>query len=310
MNNLLKHLDISYDVLEAIDKDIPVIGMESATISHNIPYPKNLEMANACIDIIRGNGCVPATLAVIGGRIKVGLNEEDLEFMARGENIVQMSRRDLPIIVSKGLNGSTTVATSIIISRMMGIRMLVTPGIGGVHRNAQQTFDISRDLEELASSNICLVCSGPKAILDIGLTLEYLETKGVPVLGYKTDSMPAFFKSNSGYGLDYRFDDPVEIGKMVKTKWDIGLKGGVLVANPVANEYALDEKYLDEAIVESINKMDKENYRFKDITPILMEVLSQKSDGRIVTSIVESMKSNVKVGSLIAKELYRMDYNG
>jgi len=309
VNNLLKYLDINEDVLEAIDKDIPVVAMETATLSNGIlPYPKNLEMARACIDIIRGNGCVPATLAVIDGRIKIGLSPEQLEFMSKSEDIIQMSRKDLPVIVSKGLTGSTTVATSIIISRMMGIKMLVTPGIGGVHRNAQETFDISRDLEELANSNICLLCSGPKAILDIGLTLEYLETHGVPVLGYKTDKMPAFYMSDSGSKLDYRFDNPVEIGRTVKTKWDIGLKGGVLVANPIPDDYELDNKFIEESVIEAMALSKRTGEYSKDFTPILMDLLDENTRSLMVKANIELMKNNIKIGSLIAKELYRVDY--
>ncbi|NLW52538.1 MAG: pseudouridine-5'-phosphate glycosidase [Tissierellia bacterium] len=308
MNRLLQYVDISYEVVEAIDKNIPVVALESTVISHVMPYPQNLETALECEAIIRGLGAVPATLAVIDGRIKIGLSDEEIRFMATQPNVIKMSRRDLPVVVANKLTGATTVATSILIAVMAGIKVLVTGGIGGVHINAQETFDISRDLQEIATNNICVVCSGGKAILDIGLTMEYLETHGVTVLGYQTDEMPAFYSSKSGYRLDYRLDTPEEIGKTIKTKWDLGLDGGVLVANPIPDEYNMDRSDVERAIEKaledtSLNIKDEHS----DETMILDRYLQEESGLGLVANMA-LLKNNVKLGTLVAKEVYRVDY--
>lgn len=308
MNRLLRYLDISDEIVEAIDKDIPVVALESATLTHGLPYPQSLKTALECEALIRANGCVPATLAVIKGRIKVGLTEDEIEKICMDPSFIQMSRKDLPIVVANELNGSTTVATSIIISRMVGIKVLATAGIGGVHRNGSKTFDISRDLQEVASNNICVVCSGPKSILDIALTLEYLETYGVPVLGYKIENMPSFYSTDSGIKLDYKFDNTQEIGKTIKTKWDIGLIGGVIVANPILEDFAIDNDLVEETVEEALlEAKDIDEYK-ADPTPLFLEKLFEKTNGFSLVSHIEIIKHNAKIGSKIAKEIYRVDY--
>lgn len=308
MNRLLRYLDISNEIVEAIDKNIPVIALESATLTHGLFYPQSYKTAMECEALIRANGCVPATLAVIDGRIKVGLTEDEIEKMCLDPSFIQMTRKDLPIVVANGLNGSTTVATSIIIARMVGIKVLATAGIGGVHRGGNKTFDISRDLQELASNNICVVCSGPKSILDISLTLEYLETYGVPVLGYRIDNMPSFYTSDSGIKLDYKFDQTVEVGKTIKTKWDIGLTGGVIVANPILKEFALDENLVEETVEEAIAGCSYDGVCKADPTSLFLEKLFEKTDGFSLISHIEIIKNNAKIASEIAKEIYRIDY--
>lgn len=308
MNQLLQYLDISDDVLEAIDKDIPVIGLETAILSNGLSYPDNYHMAMEVVRIIQEAGCVPATLAVLNGRIKVGLSEDQIKFMCQSSGIIQMTRKDLPFVVAKQIHGSTTVATSIIISRMVGIKLLVTAGIGGVHRGGQDTFDVSRDLQELANNDIALVCSGPKSILDVGLTLEYLETFGVPVLGYQTDRMPAFGQRDSGFYLDYRIDEAKEIGKVVKTKWDIGLEGGVLICNPIGPHLELDTESLEQALQETIEESKRKHLEIKQATPLLLDRVLELTEGKSLLTIIEMLKSNARLGAQIAKELYRIDY--
>lgn len=308
MNRLLPHLDISEEIVEAIDKDIPIVALESAVLTHGLPYPQSFQTALECEALIRANGAIPATLAVIDGRIKVGLTEDEIKKMCLDSHFIQMSRKDLPIVVANKLNGSTTVATSILISRMVGIKVLATAGIGGVHRNGSKSFDISRDLQEVASNNICVVCSGPKSIIDIGLTLEYLETYGVPVLGYRTPNMPAFYTRDSGLKLDYMLETSAEIGKTIKTKWDIGLIGGVLVTNPISEEYALDEGLVEETVEETLEEaVGIEEYR-KDPTPLFLKKLYEKTNGMSLQAYIEIIKSNVQAGSKIAKEIYRPDF--
>lgn len=308
MNKLLRYLDISAEIIEAIDKDIPVIALESATLTHSLQYPQSLKTALECEALIRADGCVPATLAVIKGRIKVGLTEEEIKRICLDPTFIQMSRKDLPVVVANELNGSTTVATSIIISRMVGIKVLATAGIGGVHRNGLKTFDISRDLQEVASNDICVVCSGPKSILDIGLTLQYLETYGVPVLGYQIDNMPSFYSADSGIRLDYKFDDTKEIGKTIKTKWDIGLSGGVIVANPILGDYAIDNDLVEQTVEEALKEVEDLGEFKVDPTPIFLKRLYDKTNGFSLVSHIEIIKHNAKIASKIAKEIYRVDY--
>ncbi|MDO5026934.1 MAG: pseudouridine-5'-phosphate glycosidase [Tissierellia bacterium] len=307
MNKLLAYLDISDEIVEAIDKNIPVVALESSVLTHGLPYPKNLETAMECADLIRANNCVPATLAVINGRIKVGLSEYEIEKMCMDPTYIQMSRKDLPIVVANKLNGSTTVATSIIIARMVGIKVLATAGIGGVHRYGNLTFDISRDLQEIATNDICLVCSGPKSILDIALTLEYLETFGVPVLGYKIDYMPSFYFGDSGYKLDYKFDKAEDIGKTIKTKWNIGLDGGVIVANPISSEYSLEKKLVESAVKETLDELDSIHRCKSDPTPLFIKKIYDKTEGKSLLAHMEIIKNNARLASRISQEIYMDD---
>ena len=227
------YLDIHPDVEKAIKNNDPVVALESTIISHGMPYPKNVETALMVEETVRSNKAVPATIAIINGRLKVGLTHEEIEFLATNEEVKKVSRRDLPITVAQKLSGSTTVASTMIIASLANIAVFATGGIGGVHRGAEKSLDISADLEELASTNVCVVCAGAKAILDLGLTLEYLETKGVPVIGYKTSELPAFYSSESGFDVDYKIDSALEIAEILKTKWNLSIAGGVLVTNPI-----------------------------------------------------------------------------
>lgn len=299
-----KYLEISPEVKEAMENNKPIVALESTIISHGMPYPKNLETAIACEEIVRENGCVPATTAIIGGKIKVGLTREELEFMATSKDVIKCSRRDYAYVVANGLNGATTVATSIITAALAGIKLLVTGGIGGVHRGAQETFDISRDLQEIATNDVAVVCAGCKSILDIGLTLEYLETFGVPVFGYQTEEMPAFYTRHSGYKLDYRMDDPKEIAKTIYTKWDMGLSGGVIIANPIPEEDAMDEKVIEAAIKEALVEAEKEGIHGKESTPFLLSRVLKATGGDSLESNIALVKNNAVIGAKIAKELY------
>ncbi|MCD1146630.1 pseudouridine-5'-phosphate glycosidase [Peptoniphilus sp. KCTC 25270] len=298
-----KYMDIHPEVKEALDSGKPVVALESTIISHGMPYPKNLETAKACEEILRETGVVPATTAIINGRIKVGLTAEELEFMATSKDVIKSSRRDYAHVVANGLNGATTVATSIITARLAGIPILVTGGIGGVHRGAQETFDISRDLQELAGTDIAVVCAGCKSILDIGLTLEYLETFGVPVLGYKTDEMPAFFTQKSGHKLDYRYDSPEEMAKSIRTKWELGLEGGVLVANPIPKEDAMDEEVIEKAIAEAVEDAKKQGIHGKESTPFLLSRVLEATGGDSLESNIALVLNNTRLGAEIAKSL-------
>ena len=248
-----KYLDIAPEVKEALAAGKPVVALESTIISHGMPYPQNVETALNVERIVRENGAVPATIAIIGGKLKAGLSHEEIEYLGKkGYAVTKASRRDLPVLVARGEDGATTVATTMIIAAMAGIRVFATGGIGGVHRGAEVTMDISADLEELAMTPVCVVCAGAKSILDLGLTLEYLETKGVPVIGYQTGELPAFYTRKSGFGVDYRLDTPEEIAAAFRAKLDMGLKGGMLVTNPIPEEYAMDKAVIDAAIEQAL----------------------------------------------------------
>ncbi|EFI41349.1 pseudouridine-5'-phosphate glycosidase [Peptoniphilus sp. oral taxon 386] len=300
-----KYMVISPEVQDAMDNGYPIVALESTIISHGMPYPQNLETALACERIVRENGAIPATTAIINGKIRVGLSEEELKFMATSKDIIKCSRRDYPYIIANKLNGATTVATSIITASLAGIKLLVTGGIGGVHRGAEETFDISRDLQELAGTDIVVVCAGAKSILDIGLTLEYLETFGVPVLGYKTDDMPAFYTRKSGYKLDYKMDSVAEIANTASTKWELKLSGGVLVANPIPEEDAMDENLINSAIESALKEAKEKGITGKETTPFLLGKVLEVTSGKSLVSNIALVENNAKVGAQIARELYR-----
>ena len=266
---LSKYLDIREDVLTAIEKGEAVVALESTIISHGMPYPRNVETALMCEKIIADQGAVPATIGIIKGRIKVGLTVEEVEYMGKEQGIIKTSRRDLPFIVANKADGATTVAATMIIAALAGIKVFATGGIGGVHRGAQDTFDISADLQELAQTNVAVVCAGAKSILDIGLTLEYLETFGIPVVGFKTDDFPAFYTRKSGYGVDYRIDSAVELAQAIKTKWELGLKGGVIVGNPIPAEHELDAVRINKAIDDAVLEAAAKGVKGKEKTPYL-----------------------------------------
>lgn len=301
---LKKYVEYSDEVKKAMEEGKPVVALESTIISHGMPYPQNIETAKACEEIIRENGAVPATTAIINGKIKIGLNDEELEFMATSKDIIKASRRDFAYIVSRGLNGATTVASTIIASRLAEIKIFVTGGLGGVHRNAEVTFDISRDLEELASNDIMIVCAGCKSILDIGLTLEYLETKGVPVFGYQTDLMPAFFTRKSEFKVDYNIKNPKEAADAANTQWNLGLKGGILLTNPIPEEDSMDEEKINKAIEEALREAEEKGIHGKETTPFLLSKVLEVTEGKSLEANIALVKNNARLGAEVAKHLY------
>jgi len=294
------YLDIHPDVEEAIKNKLPIVALESTIISHGMPYPKNIETALMVEDTVRSNNAIPATIAIINGRLKVGLSNKEIEFLATNNKVRKISRRDLAIAVSKKLSGSTTVASTMIIAKLAKIAVFATGGIGGVHRGAEKTFDISADLEELSKTNVCVVCAGPKAILDIGLTLEYLETKGVPVIGYKTSELPAFYSSKSGFNVDYRVDAALDIAEILKTKWDLSIKGGVLVTNPIPIAFELELVMMNKAINEAIIEADKEKIIGKDITPYLLSKVNELTEGKSLDANIKLIQNNAALAAKIA----------
>ena len=300
--NLKDYLDITPEVKAAIEAGQPVVALESTILSHGMPYPQNLEFAAQVERIIRAEGAVPATMAIINGRMKVGLNQQELELMCKGEGVVKVSRRDLPIILAQGGTGATTVATTMILAHMAGIKFFATGGIGGVHRGAETTMDISADLQELAHTSVAVVCAGAKMILDIGLTLEYLETMGVPVLGFNTNDFPAFYCRKSGFGVDCNAKDAAEVAKIAKTKWDLGLEGGMLIGNPVPEEYAMDFDEMSAIIDKALDSANKEGVRGKNITPYLLAHIVEYTQGRSLATNIQLAYNNARVAAQIAKE--------
>ena len=294
------YLDIHPDVEKAIKNKEPVVALESTIISHGMPYPKNVETALMVEDTVRSNKAVPATIAIINGRLKVGLTNEEIEFLATNEEVKKVSRRDLPITVAQKLSGSTTVASTMIIASLAKIAVFATGGIGGVHRGAENTLDISADLEELANTNVCVVSAGAKAILDIGLTLEYLETKGVPVIGYKTSELPAFYSSESGFDVDYKIDSALEIAEILKTKWSLSIDGGVLVTNPIPVAFELESSIMNEAINEAIIEANNENISGKEITPYLLSKVNELTEGKSLDANIKLIQNNANLASKIA----------
>ena len=300
---LAKYIRINEEVRKAIDENKPIVALESTIISHGMPYPENKETALSCERIIREEGAVPATIAIIDGVMTVGLTVDEIDYIARlGKDVVKTSRRDLPIIISKGLTGATTVSTTMYIASLAGIKVFATGGIGGVHRGVEETMDISADLEELGVTPVCVVCAGAKAILDLPRTLEYLETKGVPVIGYQTDYLPAFYTRTSEYKLNYRLDTPKEVADMLKVKWAIGLGGGVLVTNPIPEQYSLDEKVMNDAIDKAIKSMNELGIKGKDTTPYLLKTIVEITGGESLKSNINLVFNNCRLASNIAKE--------
>ena len=298
-----KYLEIHSEVRKALDNGDPVVALESTIISHGMPYPKNVEMAKTVGKIIRENGAVPATIAIINGVLKVGITEDEIEFLATSKDVVKVSRRDLPFVISKKLTGATTVATTMILANFAGIKVFATGGIGGVHRGAETSFDISADLQELANTNVAVVCAGAKSILDIGLTLEYLETNGVPVVGFKTDEMPAFYTRKSGFSVDYKVDSSMEVAEALKAKWDLNLKGGMVIANPIPQQYEMDYNIINNAINNALKEAKENNITGKKVTPFLLDRIKNITDGKSLDSNIELVYNNAKVAANIAKDL-------
>lgn len=304
MQNLNKFLDISPEVQQALDEGKPVVALESTIISHGMPYPQNKETALKVEQIIRDNGAIPVTIAVIGGRLRVGLSPEEIDYLGKkGHDVTKASRRDLAVLCSRGMDGATTVTTTMIIAHMAGIEVFATGGIGGVHRGAETTMDISADLEELANTPVMVICAGAKSILDLGLTLEFLETRGVPVLGYQTEELPAFYTRHSGFSVDYRVDTPEELAQIFHTKREMGLKGGVLVGNPIPEEYSMDKATIDAAIDQAIAEAEEQGIHGKETTPFLLAKVSELTGGDSLDSNIQLVFNNVALGAKTAVAL-------
>ena len=295
-----KWMDISEEIQNSIKKNGPVVALESTIISHGMPFPQNLETALEVESIIRKEGAIPATIAVVEGRIKIGLSNLELEQFAQGTKNVKVSSRDVPLVLSQKQDGGTTVAATMICARMAGISIFVTGGIGGVHRGSEKTMDISGDLMELARTNVAVVCAGIKSILDIPRTLEYLETQGVPVIGYRTDEFPAFYTTTSGYSVQSRINTAEEIARCMKVKWELGLEGGMVIANPVLREDAMDEEVIEEAITRSLKEASEKGIDGKAVTPFLLERISQLTDGESLKTNIALVFNNALLGAKIA----------
>jgi pseudouridine-5'-phosphate glycosidase len=301
-----KYLDINTEVKEALKNGNPVVALESTIISHGMPYPENVKTALNVEKIIRDNGAVPATIAILNGILKVGLTKEEIEYLGKAKNVIKTSRRDISFIVAKKSDGATTVASTMIIASLAGIKVFATGGIGGVHRGAAETFDISADLEELAETNVAVVCAGAKSILDIGLTLEYLETHGVPVVGYKTVEMPAFYTRKSGFKVDYMADSPEEIAFALKAKWDLGLKGGMVVANPIEEQYQMDYDTIADAIDKAVKEAEEKGIKGKEATPFLLSKVKEITGGDSLKSNIMLVYNNALLGAKIAVEFSKL----
>ena len=299
-----RYLDIAPEVKEALDAGKPVVALESTIISHGMPYPQNVETALKVESIIREAGAVPATIAIIGGRLKAGLTREEIDYLGKtGAGIPKASRRDLPVLVAQGRDGACTVTTTMMIADMAGIRVFATGGIGGVHRGAQETFDISADLEELADTSVMVICAGAKSILDLGLTLEYLETHGVTVIGYGTDELPAFYTRKSGFGVDYELDTPAELAKAFHVKRELGLRGGLLVTNPIPEEYAMPKDVIDAAIEQALRECKEQGVHGKETTPFLLARVVELTGGDSLESNIQLVLNNARVAARTAAAL-------
>ena len=296
-----KYLDIHPEVAAAIAAGKPVVALESTIISHGMPYPQNVETALAVEQIIREQGAVPATIAIIGGRLKAGLSAEEIEYFGKkGTQIHKASRRDLAVLCARGEDGATTVTTTMIIAHMAGIKIFATGGIGGVHRGAETTMDISADLEELGQTPVMVVCAGAKSILDLGLTLEYLETKGVPVIGFGTEELPAFYTRQSGFKVDYRMDTPEELAKAFKTQNELGFPGGMLVTNPIPEAYAMPLDTINTAIDQAIAECNEKGIHGKQTTPFLLARVAELTGGDSLSSNIRLVYNNAKVAAQTA----------
>ncbi len=296
-----KYLNIKPEILEAIKNGKPVVALESTIISHGMPYPQNVETAIEVENIVRKNGAVPATIAIIGGKLKAGLNTKELDYLGKaGHKVTKVSRRDIPFITAAGKDGATTVASTMIIASMANIKFFATGGIGGVHRGAQNTFDISADLQELAKTDVAVFCAGVKSILDIGLTLEYLETNGVPVIGYKTRQMPAFYTPKSGFEVDYELNTPDEIARALKAKWELNLCGGIVIAAPIPEVFAMDDQVISNAINKALKELEEKGIKGKESTPFLLARVSEITGGESLASNIRLVYNNAELAAKTA----------
>ncbi|KZE37220.1 pseudouridine-5-phosphate glycosidase [Bhargavaea cecembensis] len=295
-----QYLEFSKEVQEAIEAGKPIVALESTIISHGMPYPQNVQTAREVEQIVRDGGAVPATMALIDGKIKIGLSDKELEMFGNADNVAKASRRDIGYLLATKQLGATTVAATMICADLAGIRVFVTGGIGGVHRGAETTMDISADLDELGKTNVAVVCAGAKSILDIGLTLEYLETKGVPVVGYGTDELPAFFTRKSGFPLSISTDSAEEVAGMLKAKWDLGLEGGAVIANPIPEEDELDPAFINGIIENALKEAQENGISGKETTPFLLGKVKELTEGKSLVANIALVKHNAKVGTGIA----------
>lgn len=299
-----QYLRVSEEVKEALQSNQPVVALESTIISHGMPYPKNVETALLVEKTVRENGAVPATVCVIGGKIVVGATREDIEYLGKtGLKVPKASRRDLPVLLSKGMDGATTVTTTMIGAELAGISVFATGGVGGVHRGAEVTMDISADLEELARTNVMVVCAGCKSILDLGLTLEYLETKGVPVLGYRTKELPAFYTPHSGFSVDYRADSPEELAAFIRAQRELDYPGGMLITNPIPDEYAMPADVINAAIDQALAEAKEQGVKGKATTPFLLARVCELTGGESLASNIQLVLNNVRLAAKIAAAL-------
>lgn len=306
--NLNKYLDIAPEVQQALADGRPVVALESTIISHGMPYPKNVETALLVEQTLRDNGAVPATIAILGGRLKAGLSKEEITYLGKsGRKVAKVSRRDLPVICARGMDGATTVTTTMMIAHMAGIQVFATGGIGGVHRGAETTMDISADLEELAHTPVMVVCAGAKAILDLGLTLEYLETHGVPVIGYQTEELPAFYTRKSGFGVDYRLDTPAEVASAFHVKRELGLEGGMLVTNPIPEKYSMDHEVINAAIDKAVAEANEQGVHGKAVTPFLLARVKELTGGDSLESNIQLVYNNAALAADTAVELRKLE---
>lgn len=299
-----QYIELSQEVQQGMDAGKAIVALESTIISHGMPYPQNVQTAREVEQIIRDNGAVPATIAIIDGKIKIGLSDEELEFLATSKEISKASRRDFAYLVAQKKHGGTTVSATMICAALAGIEVFVTGGIGGVHREAENTMDISADLQELAQTNVAVVCAGAKSILDIGLTLEYLETHGVPVVGYKTDKLPAFYTRTSPFNVDFRMDSPEEVAEMIRTKWNLNLNGGVLITNPIPEKDAMEESFINGIINQAVAEAKENNITGKNVTPFVLSKVKELTEGTSLTANIALVKHNAEVGAQIAVSLH------
>ena len=300
-------IKISKEIKEAIKNNQAVVALESTIISHGMPYPENKDTALNCEKIIRENGAIPATIAIINGVVTIGLSNDEIDYLGKsGSSALKVSTRDIPYCVSKGLTGATTVSATSRIAQMAGIKIFATGGVGGVHRGAQESFDISADLDELSETNIAVICAGAKSILDLGLTMEYLETKRVEVIGYQTKALPAFYTRSSAYFVNHELDTPEEIAKLLKTKWDLGLNGGVLITNPIPTEYSMDEETINKAIDEALIEMEKKGITGNKTTPFLLAKIKDITKGSSLKSNIALVYNNCELASRIAVEFTKI----
>ncbi|PKK99028.1 MAG: pseudouridine-5-phosphate glycosidase [Tenericutes bacterium HGW-Tenericutes-2] len=297
-----EYINISQEVKEALKNNKAVVALESTIISHGMPYPENVKMALNVEKITRAEGAVPATIAILDGVIKIGLSPDEIEILAKAKNVYKVGKRDFAYVVSKKLIGATTVSGTSLAAAMAGIKVFATGGIGGVHRGATETFDISRDLEELSEVDICVICAGAKSILDLGLTLEYLETKGVEVIGYQTKELPAFYSRESGFNVNYQLDTPKEIASLLKAKWELGLHGGVVVANPIPKEFSMDAKIINDAIDQALVEAKSSGIKGNEVTPFLLSKIKHITEGSSLESNIELVYNNAKLAAQIAFE--------